>query len=309
MPQTPHTIVTNAESDDIGQHRYVDGDCYIKTTSKTSTTNTRTTGKDVPVCAGTNVIDASNIDISGTSLYCGFGKQVTARPLATGKIEYPQSDSLEMMVNPELNPFWEKQDNAWLWKYSATADRSKFPWIRAYRPVHGFYFQMLFKFKQPIDIPPGARAYMMFEKRNAHMNFGGVWGPTLSTSGMNVSKNRFTCTSGGFYTTSSTDNLALKSVSWSGCQCCPINYFKAPADCSSQLSNGVSQVTMMTSSSLYVGCRNSKWGGAALPPSQYRQKFNGVDILSGEPVQYRILGLLVTGGGRPLVEGVDFHVA
>lgn len=298
MAKTQTTTTTEPLTDERGSSAVINGDCYVKSTTKTSTWKVPESGISTDeacsaVKSGLNVIKPENIDWSKSGMYCGFGPNGRPRTLLGsgngGVVHFPSGDtSKNKLIDFELNPFMKLEDGEWKFKYDH-GEIDDFPWINSNRPQNGFLYQFVVAFKEPIDVPANTDVHWWWQKKTNYPQYGGP------PSSMNSAHNRIppngpvggnTVSEGGFYTHQTVSQIPVKMRSWGNCVCCPLPYYTNPNI--NWKEDGLRGVRYMVSPNLYTGCG----------PTQVLPTPNGVQI--------RMLAMGMTGPPTILTEGTDF---
>ena len=295
MTQTPHTKSTQPLDDPRGSNDVIDGECYVKSTEKTSTWEVPARDvSDIDVCAavenGDNIIKWDNVDWSRTGIY---GSINDARPTPKGIKRYPANDeSKQLMVDWEKNPFMTLEDNKWKFKYDhGAADRTKLPWYETYRPRFGFHWCYVLKLIEPVDVPANTNIFIYSQltrpcatwcgsKPNRDDRaFAHVPGAVMSG---NCMQNR---AYGGVYQQDSLTQVPTTLLpKWGGMRCSQFRYYRAnPHDWRNR---GMKAVKWIVTPPMYMGC--------------------GPTDSDGDPMFIRILGFGMTGGPKILTEGIDW---
>ena len=240
MSITKHTKVTQPLEDSRGSSVVVDNECYIKSTVKSSTWGTHADPDTSSFCDNGNLISSSNIDHEITGVYN------RTNPLV--KFTGDWSSVLDLVKNP----YYDTSSWPPTFSYSRTIDRSALLKFFSTKP-HGFYYQVVIRFKTPIDIPPKSTIKWSFTPEVHNGTHGGMKGepgkflyPAWSPHGEQ----------GGIYAVENLNQIKKKRISWKHNTCGGMDHWVRDVKNSVQYveENGLKGVTTMISQMVYGGC-------------------------------------------------------
>lgn len=294
MAKSKHTKPVEPVVGDRGTSVMIDGNCYVKSTDKTSTWQVPASDiSNDDVCSaidsGPNIMDYDNIDWSKTGIYSSTNDHV---PFQRGSKLYPDGDeSKKMMVDWEKNPFMSIEDGKWKFTYDASApERTRMPWYDTTRPQFGFNFQYVVKFREPVDVPAKSTVFMAMQLTQDCGTWCGTKPNTKNTAQfIQVGVPQSGCgqnhVMGGVYQQEVSNNIPTKLLpQWPSMVCSRFRYFSSPGH--DWQNRGMTGVNWVASQSIFMGC-----GPTGQP---------------GGPFRFRVLALGMTGAPRILTEGLDF---
>lgn len=269
MAKTQHTIVTNTGSVGIGSSVRTDDGCMIKSTHGTSTWRTHVDHDTIENCMPGNLITADNIDHTITGIY-------NRTNLLTRFV-----GDWNSILRFDQSPYYDNSGDLPVFSYSSSIPRNNLVQFFSTKP-HGFYYQAVIRFKEPIDIPPKSDIKWWFTPEVHNGSHGGMKGRPgqMLYPGFGAGQ-------GGIYAVDSLNDISTKVVTWKHNTCGGNDVWipNSPKDDASYvMEHGKTGVTTLISRFIYGGCAG--WN---------KTKFNAT-----------LVTCAITTTQKLLVEGRDF---
>lgn len=304
MTESKHTEITEPGGDDRGSAVVIDGDCYVKSTDKTSTwyvPSSDTSNDDVctSIDSGPNVIQFDNVDWNASGMFAGHSGHTRPYKMSAGGyykghdilplgedsyralVDWDINKNITMGVNPQT-----KRDQ-WEFKYVDGNDDKTFPYSATIKPKRGQMNQYVIKFKEPINVPAKTTIHWWWNHQN-HFTAHGPGGKTgHNKAPYNYGEYIKTGLGGGFFTEPDIKKLSVHYAWWHGSVCGNLAYFRNTN--TDWVDSGLQGVHWMITPPLITGCGPTYVKAPHLGAAHYRQ-----------------VALGITGTPRILTEGLDF---
>ena len=283
MAKSPNTKVTQPQDDPRESGAVIDGECYIKSTVKTSTWEvsthkTRQGGVCSAVDNGSNGVKFDNVDWDVSGMYAGFTGhkrpyKMTQAGFFKGHDILPLGEeSYRTLVDWDLNPNMSigvnsttKRDQ-WEFNFNDGADDTTFPYTYMIKPKMGQMCQYVIKFKEPVNVPAHTKIHWWFNHQN---NFtGGL--SSYNGPPYNYGQHMTPGGIGGFFTEPDINKLNVSCSWWPGSICGCLAHFKNDDDINWK-TEGLRDVYWMITPALMVGCGPTFVSAPHLGPANFRQ--------------------------------------
>lgn len=285
MTQTPHTKVTQPQEDPRGDGAVIDGECYIKSTVKTSTwevSSHKTSGSVCPAADnGPNVVQFDNVDWEVSGMYAGYtGHKRPYKMLQSGYFKghdiLPQGeDSYRALVDWSINKNMtigidpQTEADKWKFKYVDGNDDKTFPYSATIKPKWGQMNQYVIKFKEPVDVPARTAVHWWWNHQNSFTAHGPGGKTGYNKQPHNYGNDMRPGGAGGFFTEPNINKLPVDYANWSGSKCGDLAYFKNPGI--DWKNKGLQGVYWMITPGLITGCGPTFVSAPHLGPAHFRQ--------------------------------------
>lgn len=272
MTQSPNTKVTQPQDDPRETGAVIDGECYIKSTVKTSTWEvsthkTQQGGVCSAVDSGANGVQFDNVDWDVSGMYAGFtGSKRPFKMVESGFYKGHDilplgEESYRTLVDWDLNPNMDLGVNSttnrdqWEFNYVEGNDDKTFPYTQMIKPKTGQSIQYVIKFKEPVNVPAQTKIHWWFNQQNHFTN--ALTGGVMNGPPINYGNSLTPGGAGGFFTEPNINKLNVNCNWWTGSKCGCLAYFRNGAGTSTYVDwkeEGLRDVYWMISPILMLGC-------------------------------------------------------